>query len=154
EMVDRLHFLEPSREFRSTWQYNNLLYMTAGYVDERLGGRSWEELTRERIFRPLGMTASNFSVADSQRSDDFALPYAKVKDEVRRVPFYNIDAGAPAGAINSNVEEMIRYVRFHVDLGKYNDIQIISQNMANAMQAPQMVVADDAAGPLHAPTFD
>jgi N-acyl-D-amino-acid deacylase len=154
ELLDRLRHLEPNESFRSAWQYNNLMYLAAGCLDERISGKAWEDLTRERIFRPLGMKASNFSVKDSQSSDDFALPYAKVKDEVRRIPFYNIDAMAPAGAINSNVEEMIRYVRFHIDKGKYGDSRLLSRRMAEQMQAPQMVVPDDGPGALHAPTFE
>ena len=154
ELLDRLRHLESSASFRATWQYNNLMYLAAGCLDEHLSGRPWEDLTRERICRPLGMEASNFSVKDSQRSDDFALPYARVKGEVRRIPFYNIDAMAPAGAINSNVEEMIRYVGLHIDRGQYHGRRLLSRRMAEQMQTPQMVVPDDGAGALHAPTFE
>src|SRR3989454_12154810 len=42
EMVERLRYLQPSKDLRQTFQYNNLMFMTAGY----LGGRS-EEHTSE-----------------------------------------------------------------------------------------------------------
>ena len=129
------------------------MYAAVGSLDERVSGRSWEDLTRDRLFKPLGMTRSNFSVADSQRSDDFALPYDKIRGEVRRIPFYPIESVAPAGAINSNVEEMIRYVRFHLDLGTFEGKTILSPASARRLQSPQSVVPDPAAGHLHSPEF-
>ena len=152
ELVERLRFLEPSKEFRAAWQYNNLMYLAAGVLDERVSGKTWEESTRERIFRPLGMTASNFSVLDSRKSDDFARPYAKVGDAVKLVPFYNIDALAPAGAINSNVEEMIRYVRFHLDDGKYGEAQVLSARTAGRLRSPETVIPDALSGALNNPS--
>ena len=112
EMIERLRYLEPSKDFRSTWQYNNLMFLTAGYLAGQLAGTSWEELVRARIFGPLGMTGSNFSVTDSQKSPDFAQPYATVKEETKKIPFRGIDEMAPAGSINSNIEDMTRYLLF------------------------------------------
>lgn len=140
EMYQRLRYLEPSKDFRNTWQYNNLMFMTAGILADHLANMKWEDIVRQRIFQPLGMTASNFSVNDSQKADDFALPYRNVKDEVKQVPFRNIDEVGPAGSINSNVEEMIRYVQFHINKGKQGDTQLLSEGNAEQMQTPQMVM--------------
>src|SRR5579884_3599427 len=62
ELFDRLQYLEPSKDFRSLWQYQNLMYMTAGYLAGEVAGQSWEDLVQKRLFDPLGMTSSNFSV--------------------------------------------------------------------------------------------
>lgn len=140
QMYQRLRYLEPSKDFRSVWQYNNLMFMTAGILASRIASMSWEDLVRQRLFQPLGMTASNFSVNDSQKADDFALPYRTVKDDVKQIPFRNIDEVGPAGSINSNVEEMIRYVQFHINKGKYRDHQLLSEANAEQMQTPQMVI--------------
>ncbi|MFQ5817621.1 MAG: serine hydrolase [Terriglobia bacterium] len=140
EMYKRLRYLKPSKEFRSTWQYQNLMFMTAGYLAGQLAGMKWEELVRQKIFQPLGMTRSNLSVNDSQKADDFALPYRKVKEEVKKVAFRNIDEVGPAGSINSNVAEMIRYVQFHINQGKRGEQQLLSKGNARQMQTPQMVI--------------
>ena len=140
EMVERLRYLEPSKDFRSTWQYNNLMFLTAGYLAGQLAGTSWEELVRARIFAPLGMTGSNFSVSDSEKSPDFAQPYATVKEEIKKIPFRGIDEMAPAGSINSNVEDMSRYLLFHLSQGKYEGKQLLSATNAQQMQSPQMVI--------------
>lgn len=140
EMYQRLRYLEPSKDLRSTFQYNNLMFMTAGYLVERLTGKNWEVFVAERIFTPLGMGNSNFSVHDSQQNTDYALPYKKDKEKVTQVPFRVIDEVGPAGSINSNVEEMIRYVQFHLNGGKVGEKQLLSESNAQQMQSPQMVI--------------
>jgi len=141
-MYERLRYLEPSRDFRAVFQYQNLMFMTAGYLAGQLAGTTWEDLVGERIFEPLDMTRSNFSVGDSQRSDDFAYPYVKVEDVVRQVNFRNLDEIGPAGSINSSVAEMIRYVQLHIDEGKYGDAQLLSEGNVVQMQTPQMVIPE------------
>lgn len=141
EMYERLKYLRPSKELREVFQYNNLMFMTAGVLANRVGGASWENLVRQKVFQPLGMSQSNFSVNDSQKTDDFAFPYTAVKDELKQIPFRNIDEIGPAGSINSSVEDMIKYVQFHIDKGKVGDKQVLSEANAVQMQSPQMVVS-------------
>jgi CubicO group peptidase (beta-lactamase class C family) len=124
-IISRLQYLEPNKPLRSTFQYNNLMFMTAGYIAGLLNGKSWEDTVRERILSPLGMNSTNFSLKDSQSSADFALPYRKgsdVKAEVRRMPFDeqcpDRCAIGPAGEINSTVADMSRYVLFQLNRGK------------------------------------
>src|SRR5215472_468458 len=39
DIVDRLRYLEPNRDFRTAWQYQNLMYLTAGYLVEAITGQ-------------------------------------------------------------------------------------------------------------------
>jgi CubicO group peptidase (beta-lactamase class C family) len=64
ELVESLQYLEPSRDFRTTFQYNNLMYIAAGCLVGRVSGSSWEEVVRERIFEPLGMADSGCTVPE------------------------------------------------------------------------------------------
>jgi CubicO group peptidase (beta-lactamase class C family) len=135
EMYDRLRFLEPSATFRQRYQYNNLMFMTAGYLTEKITGDSWENLIKQRIFMPLGMTRSNTSVRDMPASGDHALPYLMRDRKVTAVPYRNIDAVGPAGSINSSVEEMLKYVQMHIDQGNAGGRQIISKRFSALMQS-------------------
>ena len=146
ELIAGLHHLEPSAPFRSKYQYQNLMFLTAGVVAERIGGKSWEELVEERIFRPLGMERANFSVDRMQQDDDFSYGYGAEQEieRVRRVPFRNIDAIGPAGSINTSARELARYVLFHLAYGKVGDTQLLKEDSARLMQRPQMVMT----GPL------
>src|SRR5687768_3139337 len=108
DLYERLRFLEPSATFRQRYQYNNLMFLTAGVLAERLTGNSWESLVRQRLFTPLGMTRTNTSVTELAASDDFSRGYVEQADKAVLTPFRNIDAIGPAGSINSSVEEMLR----------------------------------------------
>ena len=141
EMFHRLRYLEPSKDFRGTWQYNNLMFMTAGYLAGRLAGDTWESLVRRRIFQPLEMSGSNFSVLEMQKGGDHSRPYQKIKEEVKEIPFRNIDEIGPAGSINSNLEDMSHYLLFHLNQGKYAGKQIVSENNVAEMHKPQMVIS-------------
>ena len=141
DVVARLRYLEPSKDLRAYFQYNNLMFLTAGYLTEKLTGRTWEQSVKALIFDPLGMTGSNFSVTASQKAPDFALPYEKDdKEVVHEIPFRNIDTVGPAGSINSNVADMIHYVQMHLAKGKFDGKQVIAAADAEQMQMPQMVI--------------
>jgi len=142
ELFSRLQYLEPSKDFRTTFQYNNLMFMTAGYMVGQVAGTTWEKFVQERIFNPLGMKDSNFSVEDSKKAPDFALPYAERKDEVVEIPFRNIGAVAPAGSINSNVADMAQWVLLNLNKGKHGEKQIVSEAALKKIHSPQMVMGE------------
>jgi CubicO group peptidase (beta-lactamase class C family) len=140
DLVRRLRFLQSDHDFRSGYHYNNMLVMSAGYLVGKLSGQSWEDVVRHRIFEPLEMNSSNFSVLDSQKSSDFAQPYRKDEHSgaVSEIPFHIMNAIGPAGSINSNVEDMARYAIFQLGKGKLGDRQLVSEANSNLNHTPQV----------------
>ncbi len=136
--VRRLAYLEPSADLRTRYQYNNLMFLTAGYLTEVITGKTWEEAARARALQPLGMTRTNFSISDSQKDNDSAQPYAKRDDKVVKIPFRNISNIGPAGSINSSVNEMARWVTVHLNGGKYGEKKLAEAATVNEMHLPQM----------------
>lgn len=139
ELFHRLQYLEPSKDFRTTYQYQNLMFMTAGYLIGEISGTTWEEFTKERILDPLGMNGSNFSVEDSKKSDDFALPYREKDDKIIEIPFRNIDTVGPAGSINSSVADMANWLLLNLNKGKVGDKQVVSEVNLKEIHSPQMI---------------
>jgi CubicO group peptidase (beta-lactamase class C family) len=70
QLVEWLRYLEPNKPIRSTFQYNNLMFMTAGYLGGRIAGGTWEDLVQRRVLDPLGMTKTKFSSADARKTPD------------------------------------------------------------------------------------
>jgi CubicO group peptidase (beta-lactamase class C family) len=138
EMVEHLRYLEPNEQLRAKFQYNNLMYLTAGHLIEHLTGKTWEDNVRERIFEPLGMTNSNFSVLDSQKAPDFAQPYRERDDKIEKIPFRHIETVGPAGSINSSVNDMARWIRLHLSGGKVGDRQLINPAILADLHTPRM----------------
>jgi CubicO group peptidase (beta-lactamase class C family) len=143
ELFERLRHLEPSAPLHARYQYNNLMFMTAGVLVERVAGITWEEFVRRRIFDPLGMKNSNTSVVASQKAADYSLPYGEEKGEVKDIPFRNIDEIGPAGSINSSVNEMTNWLFLQLNKGKFGDKQIISERSLLLTQTPQIVAGGD-----------
>jgi CubicO group peptidase (beta-lactamase class C family) len=140
EIFERLRYLELNKDIRQTFQYNNLMFLTAGVLIEHLSGLSWEDFTRQRVFERLGMARSNFSVTASQQSDDFAAPYQEKKDQVERMPFRNIDSVGPAGSINSCAADMLKWLRVHLNQGRLDGQPVISSAALEQMHSPQMII--------------
>ena len=146
ELYDRLRFLDFSRGIREVYQYNNLMFMTAGVLVEAAAGMPWEEFARRRILDPLGMSETNFSVADSQKSTDFAKPYQEIEGKIELIPFCDVDAIAPAGAINSSVSDMARWLLLNLAKGRFGeklDKRIISEAVLSQIQTPQVIVPEE-----------
>ena len=148
DLIRRLQYLEPNKPLRSTFQYNNLMFMTAGYIAGLLDNKKWEDSLRVRVLTPLGMNTTTFSLKELQASPDFALPYQKGRDlkaELKRMPFEatcpDTCALGPAGELNSNAEDMSHYLLFHLNKGKFNGQQLLSENNSSQMQTPQMTLS-------------
>ena len=138
DLVNKLAHHEPSKDFRTTYQYNNLMYVTAGVIIETITGLAWETFIRERLLKPLGMDNTNFSVLESQRSPDHSLPYNKIK-EIEEVPFYQNDIMGPCGSIDSSINDMLKWVRVHLNHGRINGSQIISESSLDQLHTPQII---------------
>jgi CubicO group peptidase (beta-lactamase class C family) len=140
QFVRKLAYLEPSADLREKFQYNNLMFLTAGYLTEVITGKTWEEAVRARIFDPLGMKRSNFSVVDMQKDSDFAQPYGKKDGKIEKLPFRAISNLAPAGSINSSVNEMARWVTVHLNGGKYGEKKLAEAPTVADMHLAHMVI--------------
>jgi CubicO group peptidase (beta-lactamase class C family) len=147
QIFDRLQYLEPNADFRTSWQYQNLMFLTAGYLAGEVAGMSWEELVRQRIFVPLGMGDSNFSIEASRSSSDFALPYNEKDKAIQEIAFRNIDVIGPAGSINSNLIDMVRWVKLQLSDGRVGETRLISEDGLSQMHRPQMVMPEGGRDP-------
>jgi CubicO group peptidase (beta-lactamase class C family) len=143
DIVSRLRYLEPSKDLRERFQYNNLMFMTAGYLTGEAMGGTWEQAIRRLIFEPLKMTRSSFTVAEMEKSDDFSLGYQEGKEAAERivkvVPFRPIDEAGPAGSINASAEDLTNYVLMLVNGGAFDGRQVLSAANVREMTTPQMV---------------
>ena len=147
ELFEKLRYLEPTASFRSRYQYQNLMFMAAGHLAERLAGADWHRLIDERIFTPLGMDRSNTSIRENPRSGDHALPYVLQDSVLERIAFRDMDPMGPAGSINSNVTEMLAYIQTHLDAGVFAEQRIISPENAARMQQPQFAMPGESEFP-------
>jgi len=142
EIIRRLRYMKPASSFRSRYAYDNLLYLAAGQIIEAVTGRRWEDFIRQRIFRPLGMTGSNTSVADFHPGDNYATPHSIVEGKLTPLTPARIDNTAPAGAINSGVSDMAKWIIVQLNRGAIpgTDRRLFSERQSREMWSPQTII--------------
>jgi len=118
DIVRRLRYVPLATSFRSTYAYDNILYSVAGKVIEAASGKPWAAFVKERIFTPLGMKVSKTSVRDITSADDAAQPHARVDGSLRVIRPDVLDNSAPAGAIQSSVADMSKWVAMQLNHGE------------------------------------
>lgn len=131
DLVEKIKHLPLDAPFRTSFLYNNLMYATISYIVENITNQTWEQYATEHILEPLNMRHTNFSVTDSQTTEDYALPYIENDGEIKEVPFRNIDTVGAAGCINSTIEDMANWVLLHLNNGKFGDHELISSELFN-----------------------
>lgn len=99
--------------------YSNAGYSIAGHMAEKAAGKSWEDLTREKIFRPLGMTATGFGPPGTRGKND--QPRGHKPDGSPFEPGPGADnpvAVGPAGIVHCSIEDWSKFVAANLPSGK------------------------------------
>jgi CubicO group peptidase (beta-lactamase class C family) len=117
EIVRRIKFIPLATSFRSKYAYDNLLYLVAGHILETVSGKKWEEYLKERIWTPLGMTHTAGSTRALVEGGDVAQPHARADGKLVVLEHTDHDNNAPAGSINSCVEDLAKWMILQLSHG-------------------------------------
>lgn len=141
-LIKRVVYQEPFTGVRKQWYYNNFMFLAQGVIAESLTEKSWEENIKERFFEPLGMSRSNVSIDELEKSSNAAIGYELKKDSlVSQMDYYHIAGMSPAGSINSSVNDMSNWLITWINNGKFNNEQIIPEAYVKEAISSQMVVS-------------
>ena len=137
----RVEHQEPFIGVRKQWYYNNFMFLAQGVIAERITGKSWEENIKDRFFEPLGMTRSNTSIEELEKSSNAAIGYELKKDSIiSKMDYYHIAGMSPAGSINSSVNDMSKWLITWINKGKFNGQEILPEAYVDEAMSSQMVV--------------
>jgi len=147
ELFERLRYLEPTQPLRQTFLYNNMMYAGSGYIVELLSGKTWEDFVRERILIPLGMKSTVFSIDDMLQQPEHGVPYTERRDsfELYEIPYYREAVGVgPAGSINSNLEDLSRWLIALMNEGAIEGRTVIPAAVLKETRAPAIAMPNTA----------
>jgi CubicO group peptidase (beta-lactamase class C family) len=150
EIIRRLRFVKPATSFRSRYAYDNLLYLVAGQLIPAVTGESWDSFVKERIFTPLGMTSTNASTQALKAASDVAIPHSKASGKLEPLPHEDVDNNAPAGAINSCVADLAKWVTVQLNRGDTGKSRLFSEAQSKEMWSAQTVMPISAPAALTA----
>jgi CubicO group peptidase (beta-lactamase class C family) len=145
--VASLHTLRQQTAPGELWTYNNAGFSLAGRVVERVLAMRYERVMRERIFAPLGLTRSFFFAHEAivypvAVGHNQVTPGADEHEVARRYP---LPGGVgPAGAIISNVGDLLTFAQLHMGDGTWNGERMLSEASLWAMQTVQVKAANFA----------
>ena len=136
EVLRRLEKLPITQRFREQFGYQNLMYMVAGMVVQRVSGQSWEEFVEQRFFAPLGMKHSRASAQRLPAEAEKALPH--IDGQV--IPDHEFTACKPAASIYSSVHDLTPWVRMLLDKGSFDGKSLLAPASLAEMWRPHVAM--------------
>lgn len=144
-IMHSLRYIKPVSSFRTEFAYQNGLFLVTGHIIELLTGKTWEQNLQQRIFEPLGMTSTTANYPKFQQARNKASFHQNINGKVQPLAAdwtYGgyVDLVAPAGSINSNLKDMVKYLQFHMNQGKFNDTQLVSAQNIHVTHSPKTIL--------------
>ncbi len=118
--------------------YDNHGWALAGLVAERVTEQSFDKLLTNEVFKPLGMagadTHNSIDYADRQ---NFAKGYTTRREQgqlVWKEILLSYRQTSPAGNVWATADDITRFMRMHLNMGKINGTKYFSSATAQNMQ--------------------
>ena len=151
-----IRHIKPVTSFRGSFAYVNNLWLVVAGIVEQYTGKTWEQALQERIFDPLGMSQSSADMQSFLNARDVSSLHAAEGDKIVALPRnwefldWSYVAG-PAGAINSNIKDMAKWLAFQMNNGKVGGKQLVSEAGMQMLHSPKTVAS--LSGDLHKNQF-
>lgn len=148
DIIKSFQFQEPTSEFRTKYDYDNLLYIVAGEVIHRLSGLPWDTFIEQRIMSPLGMQRSAGYRENLKTSENIAMPHSSEGGKVVQINEYqdpNKVFGA-AGGIYASVNDLSNWMLMHLNGGSWDSTVYLTPETHDKMWQMQTLIWTSAEG--------
>ena len=153
EMMDRLKLVKPEYSLRSSFVYQNVMYIAAGEVVAAASGMPWEKFVQTRIFDPIGMRSTYPRAALVPSGANAAIPHWRFgRDTIVAIRRDQSQSIGPAGDVWSNVSDMSKWMKFLLDSGIVNGKRLLNRETFAELFTPQVMVPPDEFYPTMALT--
>lgn len=143
DIIHNLRYLKPVSDFRTQYDYDNLLYIVAGEVVAKASGISWEEFIEQRIMEPLQMHESAASIYRLKDKSNVIDPHAPVNGKLQVISIDWSETANAAGGIYSNVYDMSKWAILQLNNGKYGEglkNHLFSEAVHEDMWSPHTII--------------
>ncbi len=140
EILRKMRLIKPSYPLRGGFAYQNVFYLAAGQVIEKVSGQPWEVFIRQRIFEPLRMSRTQPTRAATAGDANQASPHYTIKETITVIPNMSPDQVAPAGAVWSSIGDMSKWVRCMLDSSKYEGGRLLRPATFKELFRPQNLI--------------
>lgn len=141
EILRRMRYMRPAYSLRSSFIYQNLMYVVAGEVIRKVSGQPWHEFIRQRIFQPLGMNHTYTRFSDANAEPSRMSPHFYYGDTVVKIiDTLGFGGYDPAGSVVSSIDDITRWMQFLQDSARVNGKRLISAVSFAELFKPQSMV--------------
>jgi len=141
EVLHRLRYVRPDSSFRAHYAYTNFGLTAAAVAAAKASGKSWEDVSAERLYRPLGMTRTSSRFADFKASDNHAVGHVRRGGDWVAKYMRDPDAQSPAGGVSSSVRDLAQWLRLQLGRGTVAGSEIVKAAALDETHRPQIVSA-------------
>ncbi|HEY2503880.1 MAG TPA: serine hydrolase domain-containing protein, partial [Mycobacterium sp.] len=138
QSLERLRYL-PLAPFRVSYAYTNFGLTAAAEAVAAAGGKPWEDLSDEVLYRPLGMASTSSRFSDFLARPNHAVNHVKVGDKWEPRFQRDPDPQSPAAGVSSSVNDMARWMTMVLANGTYDGRRITSPEALLPAITPQAV---------------
>ena len=129
----------PLDPFRISYAYTNFGLTAAAEAVAVGAGKSWEDLSDQVLYKPLGMASTSSRFADYEARPDKALGHIHVDGKYQPLYKRNADQEAPAGGVSSSVNDMTHWLTMVLANGTYDGTTIADPQALLPAMSPQIV---------------
>jgi CubicO group peptidase (beta-lactamase class C family) len=146
EILHRLRLVPLVDEgFRGKYAYTNFGLTEAAVAAAKAdGGKQWEDLAKERLYDPLGMTETSSRYEDFLNASDRALGHVKIDGawvaKFQRDP----STESPAGGASSSVKDLAQWVRLQLGNGTVAGTVIVDETALAETHLPLIISSKPA----------
>jgi CubicO group peptidase (beta-lactamase class C family) len=141
EMISKLRLIKPAYSLRSSFIYQNVMYVTAGQVIAAASGMPWDRFIQTRIFNPIGMKNSYPLAKLVPTNANAATPHFRYGgDTIVAIRRDMAQAIGPAGDIWSSVSDMSKWMLFLLDSARVNGKRLLEPETFAELFTPQVMV--------------
>src|SRR5258705_5799665 len=120
--------------------YSNYATALAGYIVQRVSGKSFDQYVQDNIFTPLDMQRTTFvQPLPENLKPLMSNGYQKASDKAQ--PFEFVEA-YPAGSVSTSAKAMSNFMIAHLQNGKFSDKQILKPETAKQMHSRLYVATE------------
>ena len=139
--IEHMQYAKQASSLRSTWAYNNMMYVVAAEVVARVAGMTFQEFVQRRIFEPLGMSDSLFTGPELSKHANVTGAHLIEQGVARATDLYVSPEPLGAAGIQSSAADMAKWLRLLLDKGTFEGKAVVKpETVAEALQ-PQMLLA-------------
>lgn len=139
EILHRLRYMPPASSFRSTYSYSNFGMTEGAVAAVKPTGKSWEQITQDKLYTPLGMTHTTSSNAVFLKETNVAKLHVLINGKWKAQAVRQPEAQGPAGGISSTARDLAEWLKLQINLGSYKGQQLIKPDALLQTHLPNIV---------------